>query len=132
MKYWVLFLLCSACKGGMETQQRLRPSYNYALIQKINGEIGEHVCERNGDGYCYMGKNFYKTYQEVMNETDDMSHKYAYEIYKQQRMKLGKFNNDEQNMKTTQKESVVDTSLKNNRLKNDEVIITNDEFAVKV
>lgn len=70
------FLLLGSC--GFSKKNRSRPSYNYAIMQKVKNDK---------NGYYKTDENFSKAYIEIMQETNDMSKENAYKIYKKQNNK---------------------------------------------
>ena len=136
IKYLLMFLFFVGCRSmepkSIKVEDRLRPPYNYALIEKIDDNIMDYKWSDYDDGYYRTGEKFYETYINVMKETDDMSYKYAYEIYKKQKKQIAQKYKMNGNKILAKKEEVAINEFSPDNLSETEEIITTDEneFAI--
>lgn len=113
-------------------QDRLRPPYNYALMNKIKDNTMDYKWSEYDDGYYRTGKKFEDSYVSVMKETNDMSHDNAYEIYKKQKKEIAtKYKLAGESLHATKENMAVDEFSPKDLKETEAVIVTDEnEFAV--
>lgn len=134
---WLSVLVLVGCESveprATRVQDRLRPPYNYALMQKIDDNTMDYQWSHYNDGYYRTGEKFKDAYLQTMKETNDMSHENAYEVYKKQKYEIArkyKTQEGEAVMNSKEKEAIEGFSPSGLK-EGEEIIITDeDEFAV--
>ncbi len=127
-----LFGCSSVEPTNIEIQDRLRPPYNYALMKNIDSNTMDYEWSEDDSGYYRTGKEFYDMYIKTMLETNDMSHKNAYKIYKTQKVNIAtKYKTDGRSILASKEEEAINTFLPSSLNDSSEIIITDeDEFAI--